>query len=83
MMKTTPAVELSPDQISDLFDYVFSNGKSTGTLDVPAEATGADEYVMDVGIDSYSVYCKESWPVAASDNLSLIHRVLSESQTYE
>ncbi|AHK22072.1 ribulokinase (plasmid) [Yersinia similis] len=81
-MEINPIVELSPDQISDLFDYVFSYGKSTGTLAVPAEATGADEYVMYVGIDCYSVYCKDGRPVAASDNLSLIHRVLSEVHSH-
>ena len=72
----TNSEHLTVPQVYDLFRYVCdAAGRSTGTLrppDLPAEA----EYLyvaFDGHADSVAVWLVDGWPLAASDEMSLVH----------
>jgi len=72
----TNSEHLTVPQVYDLFRYVCdAAGRSTGTLlppDLPEDA----EYLyvaFDGHADSVAVWLVDGWPLAASDEMSLVH----------
>ncbi|WP_273974764.1 MULTISPECIES: hypothetical protein [Serratia] len=72
----TNSEQLTVPQVYDLFRYVCdAAGRSTGTLlppDLPEDA----EYLyvaFDGHADSVAVWLVDGWPLAASDEMSLVH----------
>ncbi|QKJ09391.1 hypothetical protein HRD68_00765 (plasmid) [Yersinia massiliensis] len=63
----------------DVYQHVISlvGGHSTGTIESPALPADAVCLTVNCGPDYYSVWLVDSWPVAASDELCMIHWCIS------
>lgn len=70
--------DLTESQFFDTYSFLQSNGVSTGSIE-SIDIDGAQEFTRYTeGPDSYSIFIKDGHPVAASDNMNLLHRVMGE-----
>lgn len=65
-------IPLTTDQAMDLYNYVVSNGKGTGSCAAPEVPKNAEEMnILTDGMDVYTVWIIDGWPTIASEELSM------------